>query len=345
MKMKHQKRLELIKRIYLLNDKVLNFRFKHSVDDFFVEEQPISFTNSGAFLILKVQKANSDTWELIDRISKFLGIYSNEIGYAGLKDKNATTIQYISIPKKYSKQIASYKSKKIEILETTLHNKKLNIGDLEGNRFKINLQDVTIEEINHIQKMLKVISKNGMPNYFGFQRFGKDTAENLQKAKDIVYGEDDMKDKKVSKMLVASYQSNFFNAWLVERIKLSKKAERLVLLDGDVFIDYKNEKFFTPKTIDENIIKSFEEAKIVPTGLLPGRKVFKAINKAREIEEKYDDIYIQEKGYRREAIVYPKNIDCKYDSKNKICTLDFILPKGSYATVLIEYLSNRNFNS
>lgn len=343
--MRHQKRLELIKRIYPLNEKVLNFRFKHSVEDFFVEEQPISFTNSGAFLILKVKKNNCDTWELIDRIAKFLGVYSNEIGYAGLKDKNATTIQYISIPKKYSKQIPLYRSKKVEILETTLHNKKLNIGDLEGNKFIINLHDVTIEEINHIQKILKIVSKYGMPNYFGFQRFGKDSVENLEKAKDIIYGEDAVKDKKVSKMLVASYQSNFFNAWLVERINLSKEPQKLEIFDGDVFIDLKNDKFFTPKIIDENVLKSFNDGKIVLTGLLPGRKVFKAINKAREIEEKYDDIYIQEKGYRREAIVYPKNINCKYDSKNKICTLDFILPKGSYATVLIEYLSNRNFNS
>jgi tRNA pseudouridine13 synthase len=181
-----------------------------------------------------------------------------------------------------------------------------------------------------------------MPNYFGYQRFGKDVVDNLAKAKDVVYGEELVKDKKLSKMLVAAYQSSFFNAWLVERLKLSK--DNFDLLDGDVFIDLEKDKIFTPKSITPNILNDFKNCKITPTGLLPGRKVFKAMGAAREIEEKHDDVYIQEKGYRREAIVFPREISCKYDAANKVCTLDFILPKGSYATVLVEYLANRNFS-
>ncbi len=145
----------MIKRFYPSNDKTLNFKFIQNEEDFIVEEQPIKFSLSGNFLVLKIKKTNCDTWELIDRIAKFLNVYSNEIGYAGLKDKRATTTQYITIPKKYSKEIKNFRSKKIEILETFLHNEKLNIGDLEGNRFKINLYDVEISDINHIQKISK----------------------------------------------------------------------------------------------------------------------------------------------------------------------------------------------
>jgi tRNA pseudouridine13 synthase len=93
----------LIERIYP-NKKKLYFKFEQNEDDFFVEEQPIPFSKKGSFLVLKIKKKNCDTWELIDRVAKYLRIYTNEIGYAGLKDKNATTIQYISIPKKYSKE-------------------------------------------------------------------------------------------------------------------------------------------------------------------------------------------------------------------------------------------------
>ena len=170
----------MIKRVYPANDKVLNFKFVQNDVDFIVEEQPIKFSSYGNFLILKIKKQNCDTWELIDRLSKFLGVYSSDIGYAGLKDKRATTIQYISIPKKYQKEIKNFKSKKIEILDTFLHNKKLNIGDLKGNRFKINLHELELEELFHIEKLLKFVSKNGFPNYFGYQRFGKDVKENLE---------------------------------------------------------------------------------------------------------------------------------------------------------------------
>ena len=332
----------MIRRIYPLNDKILNFKFVQNEEDFIVEEQPIKFSLNGSFLILKIKKTNCDTWELIDRLAKFLGVYSNEIGYAGLKDKRATTTQYISIPKKYSKEIKLFRNKKIEILETFLHNEKLNIGDLEGNRFKINLHNVQIPDVNHIQKIIKIISKNGIPNYFGYQRFGKEVVDNFEKAKAVVYGEEIVKDKKLSKMLISAYQSSFFNAWLVERLAISK--EEFALLDGDIFLDLEKNKIFTPKAITQNILNDFKSQKITPTGLLPGRKVFKAMGEALKIESKYDDVYIQEKGYRREAIIYPKNITCKYNASKNICTLDFILPKGSYATVLVEYLANRNFS-
>ena len=332
----------MIKRVYPKNDKTLNFKFVQNEEDFVVEEQPIKFSGAGSFLVLKIVKNNCDTWELIDRLAKFLNVFSNEIGYAGLKDKRATTIQYITIPKKYSKEIKLFRSKKIQILDTFLHNAKLNIGDLEGNRFKINLHNVEIEDINHIQKILKIITRDGMPNYFGYQRFGKEVVDNLAKAKEVVYGDEIVKDKKLSKMLIAAYQSSFFNAWLVERLKLSK--DEFVLLNGDVFMDLEKDKIFTPKVITANILNDFKSSKITPTGLLPGRKVFKAMGDALKIEEKYDDLYIQEKGYRREAIIFPRDISCKYDASKKVCALDFVLPKGSYATVLVEFLANRNFS-
>lgn len=181
-----------------------------------------------------------------------------------------------------------------------------------------------------------------MPNYFGYQRFGKEVMENLEKAKSVVYGEEIIKDRKLSKMLISAYQSSFFNAWLVERLKLSQ--DEFKLLEGDLFLDLEKNKLFTPKAITQNILNDFKDKKIVPTGLLPGRKVFKSVGEALKIEQKYDDNYIQEKGYRREAIVFPKDITCKYDAANKKCSLDFVLPKGSYATVLVEFLANRNFS-
>ncbi len=211
----------MIKREFIQKHKPIDFKFYQNVDDFIVEELPIKFTGRGNFIIAKIKKKQLGTWDLIESLAKGLRVYENELGYAGLKDKNATTTQYISIPKKYAKDLKNFRHNKIEILETTLHGTKLNIGDLEGNRFEINLHDVKMEDVGKIEKLLKEISKVGMPNYFGFQRFGFEGKENLEKARKYIYEDLIIKDRKISKMLISAYQSDFFNKWLVERLKKS----------------------------------------------------------------------------------------------------------------------------
>jgi tRNA pseudouridine13 synthase len=141
-------------------------------------------------------------------------------------------------------------------------------------------------------------------------------------------------------MLVAQYQSDFFNKWLVKRVNLTK--DEFKILSGDVFRVYETDKFFTPKNLTDVMLQDFKDKKIVPTGLLPGRQAFRAIGEARKIEENFDDTYIQEKGFRRDAIVYPTDISVKFDNETSKCKVKFTLPKASYATVLIENIANRN---
>lgn len=310
-----------LKRIYLQNHKPINFTFNQNRYDFIVQEIPLApFSNRGNYLILKIKKIFTSTWELLSIISKKLDIDENLIGYAGLKDKNATTTQYISIPLSKSRDYNNINSKYIEILETYKHDKKLKIGDLSGNKFKITLKDIDINNLPIIYKVLSQIQKHGMPNYFGFQRFGKEN--NFKKAKDIVEGIEILSDKKLETFMKSAYQSYFFNAWLVKRVELSSGLNKLLPLDGDI---YKNK--------DKKII----------TGLMPGRKCIRSKDKARVIEEQFDDIFIQEKGFRRDAWIVPQNIQNKYIQDKNWLELEFTLPRSSYATVFIENIANKNY--
>jgi len=310
-------------RIYFNTHEPLNFEFKQNKDDFIVEEIPLcKFSNKGTFLIMKIKKVNLSTWNLIEIISKKLDIDENEIGYAGLKDKNATTTQYISIPLNKSRDLKLLNDNNITILQTFKHNQKLKIGDLQGNKFLITLKNIKDEELHFIYRSISHIQKHGLPNYFGYQRFGKDA--NFEYAKKLVYGEEIISDKKLKKFLTTAYQSYFFNSWLINRVEISKQKEskKLLPLDGDIFKDK-----------EKNII----------TGLMPGRKVSKAKGEARKIESQYDDPFIYDKGMRRDALIYPKDIQNKYNSKNHTMQLSFTLPKSSYATVFIESIANKNF--
>ena len=310
-------------RIFLQTHEPLTFTFKQTKDDFIVDEiSDIQFKGKGNFLILKIKKQSTSTWELISIISETLNIEEHLIGYAGLKDKNATTTQYISIPANKSKEYKLLNSKNIKVIGTFKHDKKLKIGDLVGNRFKITLKDVSPDSLPQIYQTLSQIQKHGIPNYFGFQRFGKES--NFEKSQRITNGEEILKDKKLEKFLKLAYQSYFFNAWLAKRIELSREnnSKKLLPLDGDVF-----------NLHDRTII----------TGLLPGRDILRAKKEARVIEEEFDDIFIQEKGYRRDAWIKPLDIKNKYNKETQSLVLEFSLPKSSYATVFIENIANKNF--
>jgi len=332
-----------LKREYLQNGDQIEFDFEQNEKDFVVDEIPhMKYKEKGNFLIIHTKKVEMTTWDMIAEFAKYLNIPAEKIGYAGLKDKHATTTQYISVEAKYEKAIRKFRSKHIKILKTFRHNFSIRMGDLGGNRFKINLYGVEQKEAGRIEKLALKSAKSGLPNYFGYQRFGRD-GDSLEQAKEMISGELHIEDTKLKKFLISIYQSQFFNDWLKERVLDSRETNNGIfkLLKGDIYKTIDG-KLFTPKSIP---LKDFQDAKVVPTGLLCGRGVYRARDEAREIEEKYDDGFLYEKGLRRDAIIFPKDIVCNYNKDFNKFSLEFTLPKGSYATVFLENVANRNLKA
>ncbi len=329
-------------REYLEDKNKIHFKFEQNKDDFIVDEIPLAFKGRGNFLVLHVKKVELTTWDMVAAFAEFLNIPAEKIGYAGLKDKHATTTQYISIEAKYEKALKKFKHSQIKIIGLTRHTHAIRMGDLVGNRFRINLFGVDKIAAGQIEKRAMKSAKNGLPNYFGYQRFGRDE-DSIEQAKAMIAGDLFIEDAKLKKFLISIYQSVFFNNWLKERVELSREQNggKFMLLEGDVYTDTQG-KLFTPKNIP---LKDFQEHKVIPTGLLCGRNVFRAREKAREIEKKYDDEFLYDKGLRREAVVFPQEITFKYKNNFDILNIEFSLPKGSYATVFLENIANKNFSA
>ncbi len=330
-------------REYLHDGDRIDFEFEQNEKDFIVDEIPhVKYKNSGNFLILHIKKIEMTTWDMVAVFAKLLNVPAEKIGYAGLKDKHATTTQYISVEAKYEKAIKKFRHKQIKIIGTHRHSHSIRMGDLAGNRFHIKLYGVDNIEAGRIEKLTRKIQQNGLPNYFGYQRFGRDE-DSIEQAKEMIAGELFIEDAKLKKFLISIYQSVFFNEWLKERILLSRKENngKYMLLDGDIYLA-NDDKLFTPK---KPPLKDFEDKKVLPTGLLCGRGVFRARDAARKIEEKYDDDFLYEKGLRRPAIIFPKDIEYTYNKDFNIYSIAFTLPKGSYATVFLEAIGNRNLKA
>ena len=357
-----------MKRIFTQTHKPIKFRFRQTTEDFVVTEIPLfdKPTDKGNYLIVKVQKQELSTMEMLDFLESELQCFN--IGHAGLKDKHATTTQYLSIPLKFSKSFERLRHPRIKILESFRGKEKLSIGDLKGNNFFIRLHDVSPESARNLAEVLDDIMRHGMPNYFGYQRFGRDSA-NFEKARDVAQGELIMKDTKIHKIMLHAYQSYLFNDWLAKRVEISKDiktkdCEELLVnlnvseeecnllknqagifsvLPGDIIYENKTKKWINVTDL-QAIRKPYKEQKIVPTGLLAGKKAWRAKGVAGEIEQHFDDLTVDVAGLRREAIIYPKSIRHEYKKDEKCFELSFTLPKGSYATVLLENLANRDLS-
>jgi tRNA pseudouridine13 synthase len=207
---------------HYLTHSPIDVHFKQSKEDFIVTEIPLyEFTGDGEHLIIKLRKKDLTTWDALNIISNHLGIKSRDIGYAGLKDKNAMTIQYLSLHKQYEKALESFEHPQIKILEKTYHNNKIKIGHLKGNNFFIRLKRVSPTDNTKLQSVLEKIAQFGIANYFGFQRFGVE-GDNYKKGEQIIAGTLKEKNRKLKQMYLNAYQSEKFNNWLSRRIEISK---------------------------------------------------------------------------------------------------------------------------
>lgn len=357
-----------MQRTPYLNHSPIEFHFVPTPRDFVVEEVPLyPFSGAGEHLILKVRKKNLSTFELLEILSSHMGIKSREIGYAGLKDKHAMTIQHVSIPARLGDRVDSFFHDDIKILERVHHDNKLRIGHLKGNRFFVRLKKLTPLNSLKVTQALAEIERFGLPNYFGYQRFGN-SGDNHEIGRKLVHNEIRIRDKKRAIFLLSAYQSKLFNDWLSERIKLSKivsdfspsEVVRIYpqldsslvknlqhfhhpfkLLPGDVMHHYPYGKIFEIEDL------GLEEGRflardIVPAGLLSGTKVRIASGVAAEFEMPFVDSLIKEQGSRRLAWIFPEDLEYRYIDDEAHGELNFYLPKGSYATVLLEELAHRD---
>jgi tRNA pseudouridine13 synthase len=352
---------------YAYTHQPIYFDFKQTIERFFVEEIPLfRFTGNGNYLILKIKKSDMSTWKLINVLTKATGAREHDIGYGGLKDKSATTIQYLSLPKQFERELVNLTTEKIEILEKTYHKSPIKIGQLKGNRFIIKLYGVTDDAAKMIEIAGLEMVQGGIPNYFGYQRFGEDKLSYLQ-GKEIAQSGKKLKGSK-EKLLVAAYQSHLFNSWLGERVKIShtiatepaqKAAKSLFypielvkvlaaqpqffkLFLGDMMMSYPSGSLSYLRDMAADA-KQFSEHKISPTGLLCGSHTMRSQSDAYHLESPYDDEELSAlRGDRRFAWIWPEHFSTRYEPTSRTMELCFTLPKGAYATTFLEEISKKD---
>ncbi len=148
-----------------------HYIIKAKPEDFLVREvagkKLKSICESGEFMIFLLRKREYNTETAVQRIADALGIARKNIGYAGSKDRQAITEQYISIRGVPKEKVQGLNLKEISLEFVGFSKEKISLGELECNEFNITVRNIT--------KPPRQLSR--IVNYFGKQRFSTNNAE------------------------------------------------------------------------------------------------------------------------------------------------------------------------
>lgn len=146
---------------------------KERPEDFIVDEIPLyEPSGEGEHLYLRIQKSNVSHNELLEVLERHYGVPEEAIGFAGMKDKVGVTRQTVSVHLPGRPDGEPPKHPRITVLWSTRHQNKLRRGHLVGNRFAIRIRKVDPLRAPVVLKQLRELERIGIPDYYGFQRFG-----------------------------------------------------------------------------------------------------------------------------------------------------------------------------
>lgn len=317
-------------------------RLKADPSHFVVEEIPVyEASGDGNHLFVSLTREGWTTRRVAEALANLYGLPVQDIGYAGLKDRQARCTQTFSLP-----GLAPEDSQKIEpalpfrVNWARRHTNKLKIGHLLGNRFRITVVELAVsqeEALARAQAVAAAIAQRGVPNFFGDQRFGFEGA-NIPKGRKAFLGQGPRGDKWLNRLLTSAYQSHLFNRYLTRRIELGLFGQ---LLAGDVCKKAETGGMFEVKDAAAEQPR-YERGEITFTGPIFGKKMWAAQAEAAELEtstlaeaeladEDLRRVHVD--GTRRPARLWLPSIDLQPCEDG--LQVDFALPKGAYATVVL----------
>lgn len=288
-------------------------------DDFRVTELPLQLpSGAGEHVWVDVEKNGANTAFVAQQLAEAAGVQERDVGYAGLKDRYAITRQWFSIylPKGETPELTQLQHPEFKVLAQSRHVKKLRPGDLAGNQFRIVLREVTGSR-DAIEANLQAIAAQGVPNYFGAQRFGFDGG-NVEQGRAMLAREIRVRNPKKKGLYLSAVRSFVFNEVLAQRIAQGLWGQTL---PGDVL----------------------DEAGR-PTGPLWGRGRVSSTGEAQALENSIAARHaslcdgMEHAGLdqeRRALVATPQDLAWAWPEPDQL-VLSFSLPPGTYATSVLE---------
>lgn len=318
--------------------------FKQSPSDFQVVEKLIFIPEGeGEHVYLRLQKQGTNTQWLAKQLAKFAQIKIRDVSYAGLKDRHAITTQWFSVLIHPDKE-PDWKALNIEgvtVLEHTRHRVKLRPTMVHQNDFIITLKECHTAS-DSVDARIEKIRTQGVPNYFGEQRFGHQYS-NVESAFSLFTGQLRLKDSRLKGLYLSAARSYLFNRVLANRVAQQSWDTGL---NGEVMILDGTNSFFPVAQMDEDMHERLSQHDIHPSGPLWGKG---EINVSSDVAYLEDSVLNTEpvlcaglvkagvRMSRRPLRMMPQHLIAKWHCPNTL-ELSFSLSSGQYATTVLREL-------
>ncbi len=309
------------------------YKIKEKPEDFIVKEIPdYNLDDSGKYSYFWLTKKNYNTMTAVKKIADSLNLPIKSIGFAGTKDKKAITKQTISIKGSEKEKVDALSLKDIKLEYIGQGSSPLSLGDLKGNEFVITVTDITKEKIK---------PKNIIPNLFGPQRFSKNNAK-IGKA--IIKRDFEKALELIDQNYVKNHLEKFPGDYIGALRKIPLKTRKIYIHAYQSLLWNRTAKTYIKLGHHKNIkipiigfgtdIESIEDYDL--------KEVVLDILNQEEITER-DFILpaikeLSSEGNERNLFMRIKNLEI--ETKENKAVVSFSLPKGSYATIVIEEIFN-----
>nr|KKD30240.1 tRNA pseudouridine synthase D [Pantoea sp. 3.5.1] len=204
---------------------------KAKPEDFVVvEDLGYGADGEGEHLLVRIRKVGANTRFVAEALAKYLGIHPRDMSYAGMKDRHAVTEQTLCfrLPGNAMPDLRGFALEGVEILQAVRHKRKLRIGALAGNAFRLVIRQISDRQA--AEARLAQIRDAGVPNYFGEQRFGRN-GNNLIMAEKWARNEIMVRDRNKRSLLLSSARSALFNQ--VTSARLQQQGSLSQVMNGD----------------------------------------------------------------------------------------------------------------
>jgi tRNA pseudouridine13 synthase len=145
-------------------------KLKFQPTDFRVEELTTAQPgDSGRYTFYRLTKQDLGTIEAVEMICRRWNLTGRRVSYAGLKDRHASTVQFLTIADGPSRGM---NTPRFELEPLGRLTKPYSSRELIGNRFELVLRALNEADLEAAMRAIEDIPRVGLPNYFDDQRFG-----------------------------------------------------------------------------------------------------------------------------------------------------------------------------